>query len=58
MPLQGVESQSIANGAITTEKLADDAVTGAKIQDGAITTDDVTTDILESGIAYSIVFGG
>ena len=58
MALTKIESGAIANSAITTEKIANNAVTTEKIAPLAVQPSDVSTDVLESGIAYSIVFGG
>jgi hypothetical protein len=43
---------------LETDAIEDQAVTTEKIEDQAVDTTKVTPDVLESGIAYSIVFGG
>jgi hypothetical protein len=53
-----IDTANLADGAVTTAKIEDNAVTSAKIADGNVQSVDVSTDVLESGIAYSIVFGG
>lgn len=46
----GLESDCIADGAITTAKLADGAVTSAKIANNSITTDDLAFSITQGNI--------
>jgi hypothetical protein len=58
MALTKLETPAIKDLAVTTEKLANDAVTSAKIAPDTITLQDVNTEVEETGIAYSIVFGG
>ncbi|MFY8212469.1 MAG: hypothetical protein ACOVLB_07390 [Candidatus Nanopelagicus sp.] len=58
MALTRLETPAIKDLAVTTEKLASDAVTSAKIAPDTITLSDVNTEVEETGIAYSIVFGG
>lgn len=40
---------SLANGSVTTEKLADNAVTSVKIQDGSITGADLANNTVTAG---------
>jgi hypothetical protein len=57
MALTKLQTEAIENNAITTEKIATGAVTSADILDGTVAPVDVSTDVLESGISYAIVFG-
>lgn len=47
------EAASVADGAITTDKLSDDAVTSAKIDDGAVGTDQLSPGAV--GVALAAV---
>jgi hypothetical protein len=56
--LTKLETEAIENLAVTNAKLASNAVTSDKIAPDTITLQDVNTEVEETGIAYSIVFGG
>jgi hypothetical protein len=56
--LTKLETEAIKDLAVTNPKLADNAVTSIKIAPDTITLQDVNTEVEETGIAYSIVFGG
>lgn len=57
MALTRLETPAIKDLAVTNSKLAGDAVTSEKIAPDTITVADVNTEVEETGIAYSIVFG-
>lgn len=58
MALTRLETDAIENESVTEAKIATNAVTSAKIAPDTITLQDVATEVEETGIAYSIVFGG
>lgn len=58
MALTKLETPAITDAAITNAKLATNSVTTEKIAPDTITVADVNTEVEETGISYSIVFGG
>ena len=53
-----VTSSKLADGSVTTDKIASDAVTSGKIANGAVTTDKIASDAVTSGkIANGVVTG-